>query len=230
MIKIAIPQMGYDSLRRIYMKHKYVVSLRAAGAQVCWIDLKDPQKAVQQALKCDGLLLPGGGDMDPALYGQTPVPACGAPNVARDTAEPLLLKAFWQADKPVLGICRGVQVMNVVAGGTLLQDITPTQKCQHSDFDSRATGCHQVEILPDTLLAQILGAGNCFVNSMHHQVADRPGEGLRVAARSQDGYIEALERPASTFCIGVQWHPEHMSRRSERQRKLFDAFVAACRR
>lgn len=228
MIRIAMPQMGHDPFR-IYMKHKYVSSLHAVGASVCWVTLDDPSAAVQQSLDCDGLLLPGGRDIAPALYGQEPLAACGAPHPERDAAEPMLLRAFLQEDRPILCICRGMQMLNVVSGGTLLQDISKTQQCKHSDFASRSRGCHRVDIVPDTRLADILGAEPCIVNSLHHQVVDRIGNGLRVNAYSEDGYIEGLERPASGFCIGVQWHPEHMSQHSMQQRRLFAAFVNACR-
>ena len=115
-ITIAMPRMVPNQL--LAEAHaKYPESLARAGAEMRWIELDDPEKAVQDALACDGLLLPGGGDIDPKFYGQERIPACGEPNVLRDTAEPLLLRAFLAADKPVLAICRGIQLMNVALGG-----------------------------------------------------------------------------------------------------------------
>lgn len=109
-ITIAMPRMVPNQL--LAEAHaKYPESLARAGAEMRWIELDDPEKAVQDALACDGLLLPGGGDIDPKFYGQERIPACGEPNVLRDTAEPLLLRAFLAADKPVLAICRGIQLM-----------------------------------------------------------------------------------------------------------------------
>ena len=123
-ITIAMPRMVPNQL--LAEAHaKYPESLARAGAEMRWIELNDPDKAVQDALACDGLLLPGGGDIDPKFYGQERIPACGEPNVLRDIAEPLLLRAFLAADKPVLAICRGIQLMNVALGGDLYQDIKP---------------------------------------------------------------------------------------------------------
>ena len=123
-VTIAMPRMSTDP-ELTTAQSKYVESLARADAEVHWVELSDPDAAAAEALTCDGLLLPGGGDMDPAFYGQERIPACGEPNLLRDAAEPKLLQAFLAADKPVLGICRGIQVMNVVLGGTLYQDIKP---------------------------------------------------------------------------------------------------------
>lgn len=148
---IAMPQMGNDLFRK-YMKSKYVKSLERAGADVCWIELEEPEKAAEQAVKCDGLLLPGGADVDPVLYGQRRIEACGKPNGLRDKAEPIILKRFYEAGKPIFGICRGIQLINVVFGGTLIQDIKPTQKQKHSDFLNRARYTHEVVIKDDSEL------------------------------------------------------------------------------
>lgn len=137
-ITIAMPRMVPNQL--LAEAHaKYPESLARAGAEMRWIELDDPEKAVQDALACDGLLLPGGGDIDPKFYGQERIPACGEPNVLRDTAEPLLLRAFLAADKPVLAICRGIQLMNVALGGDLYQDIKPFEHVPHNDHWARST-------------------------------------------------------------------------------------------
>lgn len=228
MITIAVPQMGNDLFRR-YMKGKYVRSLSRAGAAVRWIELSDPDAAAKEAVSCDGLLLPGGADIDPSRYGQTPQPECGKPNELRDAAEFVMLDAFYRTGKPVLGICRGIQVMNVQAGGTLFQDIKGTSVCRHMDFRSRNRSIHRVTVAEGSLLARITGSGEHDVNSLHHQAADRIGDGFTVSAVSEDGFTEAIERSDHAFCLGVQWHPEHMSRRSLDQRQIFAAFVQACR-
>lgn len=223
-IMIAVPQMGNDLFRK-YMKSKYTKSLERAGAKVRWIELDDLHAAVQDALSCDGLLLPGGADISPTMYGQTPIPQCGKPNVLRDKVEPAILNAFLETGKPIFAICRGTQLLNVVRGGTLTQDIKDTQTYKHMDFFSRARSIHPVEITKDSLLFDIVKSENIDVNSMHHQVIDQVGNGFRVTAKSADGYIEAIELEGNPFCMGVQWHPEHMSQKSEMQRKLFNAFV-----
>ena len=228
MIKIAVPQMGNDLFRK-YMKSKYVQSLKRAGAQTVWIELDDIDRAVKEALECDGLLLPGGADIDPALYGREPTEKCGKPNRARDEAEPRLLEAFLDSGKPILGICRGVQIMNVYFSGTLFQDIKESQRKNHSNFLKRAGNAHTVTIAEGSILRGIFETESEPVNSLHHQAIDKTGSGLTVSAVSEDGFVEGLEYAKHPFCVAVQWHPEHMSKKSAQQRKLFSAFVAACK-
>lgn len=229
MVTIAMPQMGHD-LFRVYMKSKYVQSLRRAGARVVWISLKDNPHVVEDALKCDGLLLPGGADVAPALYGETPEEHCGKPHLLRDTWEPKLLDAFLKADKPVLGICRGMQLMNVTLGGTLHQHIVPMQMVSHMDFAHRGSHTHKIELRDGTKLGSIFSSNTMMVNSMHHQAVKELGKGLVVSAVSEDGFVEGIELADNPFCLAVQWHPEHMSQRNQEQRKLFQAFVDACRK
>lgn len=249
-IVIAMPQMGNDLFRR-YMKGKYVKSLNRSGASVLWIEPKLanvsdlPEHSAQvtvagqtdavpsyvaQALECDGLLLPGGADLDPALYHQERSEKTGKPNTLRDTAEPELLSAFLSSGKPILGICRGIQMLNTYFGGTLFQDIKDVQNCQHMDFLSRARFTHPVSIEEGTHLFEIFRQSSVPVNSMHHQAIDKVGDGLIVSAKSADGFVEGIELKDYGFCVGVQWHPEHMSAKSPAQQALFDAFVAACKK
>jgi len=224
---IAMPQMG-TSLFRKYMKSKYVESLRRAGARVKWIELDDLSKAVEEMLLCDGLLMPGGPDIEPSLYGRERQENCGKANALRDAGEMQMLNAFLPTQKPVLCICRGVQMLNVFCGGTLHQDIKGIQVCKHSHFPSKNSGTHKVKLDPHTRLGKIMGQEWLTVNSLHHQAADTVGPGLRVSAVSQDGFIEGLEVFGHPFCVGVQWHPEHMSKTDPLQQKLFNEFTAAC--
>lgn len=226
---IAVPQWGNSPLR-LYMKSKYIESLHRAGAEIRWIELDDPDKAVEEMLECDGLLLPGGDDLNPALYGQTPKPECGKPDNRRDKAEMKMLEAFLPTNKPIFCVCRGLQLLNVFYNGTLHQDIKKIQVCKHSHFRSAKKGIHRVKVYPRTKLAQILGEEPVKVNSLHHQAVDKLGPGLTVSAVSDDGFIEGLEVFLHPFCIAVQWHPEHMSKYSAQQQKLFDAFVLACKK
>ncbi len=225
---IGIPQMGHDLFRK-YMKQKYVSSLTRAGAEVRWIPVEDAQAAVTAALECDGLLLPGGSDVNPRLFGQEPAEKCGKPNDLRDAAELQILDAFLPTNKPILAICRGIQVMNVYFGGTLHQDLSKIQVCNHSAFLKKNKGSHTVKLLPRTKLCKLLGDAPVKVNSLHHQAIDRLGPGLTVSAVSEDGFIEGVEVFLHPFCVGVQWHPEHMSKNDPAQQQLFDAFVAACK-
>lgn len=223
-VVIAMPRMSTDPEPTV-AQSKYIESLARAGAGMRWVELSDPEQAVQDALTCDGLLLPGGGDMDPKFYGQARIPACGEPNLLRDAAEPLLLRAFLAADKPVLGICRGIQVMNAVLGGDLYQDIKPFEHLPHNGHWAKV---HTVTVRRGTLLSRILGQDTVLVNSQHHQAVDRVAPGFTLAALSEDGIVEAIEKPDAGFCLGVQWHPEWLSDADPAMQSLFDAFVNAC--
>lgn len=223
-VVIAMPRMSTDPEPTV-AQSKYIESLARAGAGMRWVELSDPEQAVQDALTCDGLLLPGGGDMDPKFYGQARIPACGEPNLLRDAAEPLLLRAFLAADKPVLGICRGIQVMNAVLGGDLYQDIKPFEQLPHNGHWAKV---HTVTVRRGTLLSRILGQDTVLVNSQHHQAVDRVAPGFTLAALSEDGIVEAIEKPDARFCLGVQWHPEWLSDADPAMQGLFDAFVNAC--
>lgn len=223
-VVIAMPRMSTDPEPTV-AQSKYMESLARAGAGMRWVELNDPEQAVQDALTCDGLLLPGGGDMDPKFYGQARIPACGEPNLLRDAAEPLLLRAFLAADKPVLGICRGIQVMNAVLGGDLYQDIKPFEHLPHNGHWAKV---HTVTVRRGTLLSRILGQDTVLVNSQHHQAVDRVAPGFTLAALSEDGIVEAIEKPDAGFCLGVQWHPEWLSDADPAMQSLFDAFVNAC--
>ena len=223
-VVIAMPRMSTDPEPTV-AQSKYMESLARAGAKMRWVELSDPEQAVQDALTCDGLLLPGGGDMDPKFYGQARIPACGEPNLLRDAAEPLLLRAFLAADKPVLGICRGIQVMNAVLGGDLYQDIKPFEHLPHNDHWAKV---HTVTVRRGTLLSRILGQDTVLVNSQHHQAVDRVAPGFTLAALSEDGIVEAIEKPDARFSLGVQWHPEWLSDADPAMQGLFDAFVNAC--
>ena len=223
-VVIAMPRMSTDPEPTV-AQSKYIESLARAGAEMRWVELSDPEQAVQDALTCDGLLLPGGGDMDPKFYGQARIPACGEPNLLRDAAEPLLLRAFLAADKPVLGICRGIQVMNAVLGGDLYQDIKPFEHLPHNDHWAKV---HTVTVRRGTLLSRILEQDTVLVNSQHHQAVDQVAPGFTLAALSEDGIVEAIEKPDARFCLGVQWHPEWLSDADPAMQGLFDAFVNAC--
>jgi gamma-glutamyl-gamma-aminobutyrate hydrolase PuuD len=175
-----------------------------------------------------GLLLMGGSDVNPARYGEAPHSETDRADDARDDLECALIVDFLRRDLPVLAICRGLQMLNVQHGGTLVQhlDSTPRHRVKTAD---KGLPAHPVEMVPGSRLAAITrGSLKLDVNSRHHQAIDRLGEGLRISARDpEDGVIEAVERPDKRFAIGVQWHPENMSAGDERQARLFQAFAAA---
>ena len=207
----------------------YVESVTRAGAEpLVLANTDDPARVLDRV---DGLLLTGGLDVDPALYGEAPHPTTEtAPE--RDRFEIPLSRAAVERDLPVFAICRGVQVLNVAAGGTLVQDIPSavTSDLDHSVDVPKDHIAHAVRVTPDSHLARSLGPGTrletCAVNSRHHQSVGRVAPGFVVSAVSPDGVVEAIERPGSVFCVGVQWHPENFWRSGEFA-PLFEAFVAA---
>ena len=188
----------------------YVEALRSVGIEPVPVS---PDHPVESLSGLDGLMLSGGSDVDPALYGQAADPRTEAPDRARDDFEQKLLREALDADLPVLAICRGSQLFNVTHGGTLIQHLEGHRIPSH--------GTHHAETYRGTKLGSILGAGVIAVNSRHHQAVDRPGGGLVVAAKSPDGVVEALERPDRKFAIAIQWHPEDQM---PEQRRLFQAF------
>ncbi len=192
-----------------FPKDDYVTSLERAGARVRILDAA--KDLLPGALdECDGLLLTGGVDVDPKEYGETPHPTVET-NAVRDDYELALAKLAIKQDLPLLAICRGVQVLNVAAGGTLIQDL-PSQhpsSIAHSITEPRNAIAHDVAITNGTCLSMLLGAPSLAVNSRHHQAVKDTAPGFVVSAVSPDGVVEAIERPASTFCVGVQWHPEN---------------------
>jgi putative glutamine amidotransferase len=177
----------------------------------------------------DGLLLTGGSDINPARYGAT---NAGSDEVddARDQREDRLLRQALAADLPVFGICRGLQMFNVVCGGTLIQHLPSTlvhrQRPKNAEAGKHPVA-HEIGVSANTRLGDLIGSGRNGVNSRHHQAVDRLGEGLVVSATADDGVIEAVEHPDARFAIAVQWHPEDRIFVSAEDRKLFEAFAAA---
>lgn len=179
----------------------------------------------------DGLILSGGGDIHPASFGDKDQGLLWRVDQKRDELELSLAQWALSEDLPVLAICRGIQVLNVAAGGTLIQDI-PTQvpdALSHSCVAGRPLPkiAHTVDIEAGTRLAALVGSGSIGVNSAHHQAADVVGDGLLAVARATDGIIEGLEAPGHPFCIGVQWHPEVMIESTPSMRQLFGGLIEA---
>jgi putative glutamine amidotransferase len=201
----------------------YEKALRAAGIEPVLIE---PGSEIPSDT-C-GLLLMGGSDVNPARFGETRHSETDSPDDARDDLECALIEDFLRRDRPILAICRGIQILNVQQGGTLVQHLDSTEHHRVRTAD-RGLPAHKVEVVPGTELAAITGEPLTLdVNSRHHQAIAEPGEGLRVSARDpEDGTIEAVERPDKRFVVGVQWHPENQSPTDERQARLFRAFAAA---
>jgi putative glutamine amidotransferase len=206
---------------------------RAGGLPVL-IPTRLSDDALRQIFeRLDGVLIPGGVDVDPAQYGEAPHPKLGSVDAPRDALELALSRWAFEADVPLFGICRGHQVINVALGGTLVQDIPSEIETEiaHDQTDDvpRSRHAHSVEIDPGSRLAQVMGTTSTEVNSLHHQSVGRAAPGLCVTAVSPDGIVEALEHPGKSFVLSVQWHPEDMAHDEAAMQRLFDAFVAAAR-
>jgi putative glutamine amidotransferase len=215
----------------------YRHSIVNAGGEVRVVDASmDVSGALDGA---HGLLLSGGEDVAPGRYGEEPIDALGKVNADRDVFEIGLIEEARKRALPVLAICRGIQVLNVARGGSLVQDI-PTQmpECLPHSFKVPEFQpfhlAHELWIEKGTLLERLMreslsGADACEVNSRHHQAVKRLAPGFVVSATAPDGIIEAIEDPSSRFCLGVQWHPENFWRTGE-FRALFEGFLEAAGR
>ena len=212
----------------------YLSGLLETGAVPLVLPLtSDPAHIARIVQACDGFLIPGGQDIDPARYGARREPRTHRSATSRDAMEQALVLAVVKADKPLLGICRGMQSLNVALGGTLHQDVGSEGELpvaghvQGRPFDMPA---HMVDIVEGTKLAEVVGAPRLGVNTIHHQGVAKLGEGLVVSAVSpDDGVIEGIELPSARFIVGVQWHPEYMWRTRPHSKRLFRALVEAAR-
>jgi putative glutamine amidotransferase len=211
----------------------YVSSVESSGGRARILEISEsPRRLVEQI---DGLLLTGGGDVDPVLYREERHPSIEDAEPGRDEFEIDLARRALEMHLPLLAICRGSQVLNVAAGGTLVQDIPSAIETTlpHSIVEPKNLIAHDVTIAAGSKLESVLGNAvstehTCRVNSRHHQSVGRLGESLVASATAPDGVIEAVEAPEEEFCVGVQWHPENFWRTGE-FRALFDAFVGCAR-
>lgn len=207
----------------------YVAAIEQSGGRARVLEVSEsPRKLLGEI---HGLLLTGGGDVDPVFYQEERHPTVQDAEPGRDEFELDLARRALEADLPLLAICRGAQVLNVAAGGTLVQDIPTavTTDLPHLGREPKTALAHEIVVAAGSTLQRVLGgavneAHTCRVNSRHHQSVGRIGRQLAAAATAPDGVIEAIEAPAAEFCIGVQWHPEDFWKTGE-FRGLFDAFV-----
>ena len=180
----------------------------------------------------DGVLFPGGPDLDPEHWNELPIPQCGRIDPVRDCTEKLLFDAAIAANLPMLGICRGMQVLNVFLGGSLYQDIGAQfgKNVGHSQGCSGDIATHEISLVEGTPLRDIAGSGTVRVNTFHHQAVRELGLGLTAMAHAEDGIIEAFCASTHPFLWGMQFHPEKMEAHNTLSRGIFAAFMAACRK
>jgi putative glutamine amidotransferase len=219
---------------RAYVNSAYLHAIQQAGGVPVPLPPQLSAAALERIVgELSGLLLTGGGDVDPARYGESPHPTVYEVAPARDMLETSAIHVALERRLPVLAVCRGIQMLNVALGGTLFQDVgtEPGTQLQHSQTERRDQPTHKVKIEPRSRLARLLGADEIEVNSMHHQAVKALGRNLTAVAWAPDQIIEGVEdTDPSRFVLGVEWHPEELVGHSEPARRLFAALVDAARR
>jgi len=218
------------------MGQRYVNALRSAGAVPWIIPLIPDDLATLREIydRLDGVFLTGGVDVDPARYGEPRAEYCGRVDPPRDAVEIELIRWAMADKKPILAVCRGIQVVNVALGGSLYQDVSKQRPdaMKHDHFPTKENPArdilvHTVESQRDSRLGEYLGASPVMVNSMHHQAIKQLARGLVVTATAPDGVIEAVEGANGQYLVAVQWHPEELVERDAGQRRLFESFIDA---
>jgi putative glutamine amidotransferase len=205
----------------------YIRALHRAGGQEAILAPRElgTEEAGRLLDRFDGLLLIGGGDIDPKHYGEDPLPECYGIDTEADVFEMRLVQAAVERAMPVLAICRGFQILNVATGGSLDQHITGREDLIGHGIPGVAPEMHEVRLEPGTWTAKAMGTETVQVSSSHHQAAARIGDGLVVSGRAPDGIVEAMEHPNGSWVVAVQWHPERTAETDPAQQGLFDALV-----
>jgi putative glutamine amidotransferase len=216
---------------RAYVNSTYLYAIQQAGGVPVALPPQLSSTSLTRLMRgLDGLLLTGGGDMDPALFGEAPHPTVYDVAPGRDAVETAAVDIALERRLPVLAICRGIQVLNVALGGSLFQDVAtePGTQIGHAQSAPRAEPTHKVTVAPGSRLAKTLGIDEIEVNSMHHQAVKTLGAGLAAVAWAPDQIVEGVELDdPARFVLGVQWHPEELVAHSEPARRLFAALVSA---
>ena len=230
---IALTPLWDKKLESSWMLTGYMDLIIKNGGVPVMLSFTDDAASVEEiAQRFDGFVFTGGDDIAPSYYNQEKTEQCGEPCEKRDSLEFALFKEVEKTDKPVLGICRGMQFLNVALGGTLYQDL-PTQwksdvlHRQPAPFDALT---HEVKVEKDSLLYEITNTESFMVNTLHHQAVAEIAPALKVCATTADGLAEAVYAPEKAFLLGVQWHPEMIFSQDENSMKIGKAFVDACRK
>ena len=217
----------------IRIQANYMKAIKTTGGIPYLLPLEIERIDLDQiANHFDGFLFPGGPDIDPFLFGEETIPEGGVVLPERDQIEQAIFNRAYKLNKPMLGICRGLQAFNIFLGGTIYQDLkaqyTLNPLVGHYQKSADQVQTHSVNIIPNTLLSQILPTQTIKVNSFHHQAIHKLAPSLKAAATSKDSLIEAAYDPSKSFLLGVQWHPEHLYSFDPNHLALFQAFIKSC--
>lgn len=225
--KIGIVICGLTDNRQ-FVSDAYIQAVKAAGGLPIILPLVKSKETIAEYTKlCDGFLFCGGADITPLLFGCEPEKGLGTTDISLDLFQIRLMKSVLKTDKPVLAVCRGMQILNVACGGTIFQDIDLMKQdvLNHMQTSlSRRDISHKVTFTPKSKLHRLLGEF-AYTNSFHHQAIHQVGETLTATGHTSDHVIEALEMPSHKFVVGVQWHPENMWRTDEHMMQLFQKFI-----
>ena len=219
---------SFAGYKRSYVNNDYILSVIKNGGIPFIIPFNENEEVIKAQMEMiDGLLLSGGQDVAPRNYGEEPTPKLGDIFPERDDFEYGLLKAALEAKKPVLGICRGSQIINTYFNGSLYQDLSyiGVEVLKHNQVNSPSMVTHSVTVDKNSKLYEIFGEEKIMVNSFHHQAVKKVGEGLLKVASAPDGVIEAIEKPDYPFLVAVQWHPEMLQNSVDMMNKLFLRFI-----
>lgn len=219
----------FPGYKRAYVNNDYVTSVIRAGGIPYIIPMNNNKDVIREQIKnIDGLILSGGQDINPLLYGEEPHQKLGEILSERDTCDLELIRVAVELNKPILGICRGHQILNVAFGGSLYQDLTLMEGCyiKHNQGNNPSMPTHTISIKEDSFLYPILGK-EYITNSFHHLTVKEVGKGFEVVARAKDGVCEAMQMD-NPFIISMQWHPEMLTEKDENMSKIFKFFINKC--
>lgn len=214
-------------IKRSYVNEDYINAVEKAGGIPLVLPVTEDKDIVRaQVDSCDGIILTGGQDVNPLLYNEDPYKHLGRVNLKVDKYHFEIAKLVIEEDKPTLGICRGLQILNIVQGGTLYQDLSQMEGdiMKHFQEGERYELSHKIDIKAGSILAELWGE-KILINSYHHQCIKDVGEGIEVIANASDGAIEAIELKGKKFIVGVQWHPEMMSVEYSEMAAIFDELI-----
>ena len=222
-----------ESTERVFISEKFINSVEYAGGIPLILPYVEEMEDIKAQIDaCDGIMLCGGMDIHPIYYGEEPHEKLGFVNSKEDEYQIKVARLSLNLHKPIIGICRGHQLLNIVCGGTLYQDMSevPLGTIKHDQISKRYEPYHSINIVKGTKLEKMLGSST-LVNSLHHQCIKELGSGLKATAYSKDGIIEAIEMPGRDFVMGFQWHPEEMAaHKNEMMLGLFKEFIEKSRK